>query len=98
MLGWGANFRNSFIDNRVAEGNHVWNYATKPTPIENPEEWPYFPGGTKTIEPWFFGSLTNDQGPPTDPGVEIDAFLALNRFIVFRNNAVDSNGGVVVRI
>ena len=41
MLGWGANFRNSFIGNRVAEGNHVWNYATKPNPIDNPEEWPY---------------------------------------------------------
>jgi hypothetical protein len=42
-------------------GNHVWNYATKPTPTQNPGMVDYFPGGSKTIEPWFFGSLTNDQ-------------------------------------
>jgi hypothetical protein len=50
-----------FVDNEVLEGNHVWNYNTKPRPEENPSEYPYFPGGSKTIEPWFFGSLTNDQ-------------------------------------
>jgi hypothetical protein len=61
MLGWGANFRNSFIGNTVEEGNHVWNYNTLPTPSQDPSEYPYFPGGSKTIEPWFFGSLTNDQ-------------------------------------
>ena len=57
----------------------------------------YFPGGSKTIEPWFFGSLTNDQGEPVDPTPARDADLALNRFIVFRNTMVRSNGGVVVR-
>ena len=58
----------------------------------------YFPGGSKTIEPWFFGSLTNDQGAPVDPGPQsFDPDLALNRFIVFRGNIVRSNGGIVVR-
>lgn len=89
--GWGANFRNSFIDNEVTEGNHVWNYATKPTPAEDPALVDYFPGGSKTIEPWFFGSLTNDQGPPVDPaGPSLDPDLALNRFIVFRGTTVRS--------
>ena len=56
----------------------------------------YFPGGSKTIEPWFFGSLTNDQGAPVDPGpATFDNELALNRFIVFRGNKVRSNGGIV---
>ena len=57
----------------------------------------YFPGGSKTIEPWFFGSLTNDQGEPVDPSPPVDADLALNRFIVLRGNKVHSNGGIVVR-
>lgn len=39
----------------------VWNYATKPTSATDPALADYFPGGSKTIEPWFFGSLTNDQ-------------------------------------
>ena len=91
--GWGANFRNSFIDNYVAEGNHVWNYNTRPNSAEDPAMADYFPvrqlaqrlhlslelrhavrlrhldhhpieqGGSKTIEAWFFGSLTNDREP-----------------------------------
>lgn len=98
MTCWGMNFRNQFIDNELVEGNHVWNYDTKPTPIQNPAEVDYFPGGSKTIEPWFFGSLTNDQGAPVDPGnATYDPELALNRFIVFRSNKVESNGGIVVR-
>ena len=97
-MGWGANLRNSFIDNEVTEGNHVWNYNTKPTSATDPALADYFPGGSKTIEPWFFGSLTNDQGSPVDPGpAKWDNELALNRFIVFRGNKVRSNGGIVVR-
>jgi hypothetical protein len=60
--GMGPNYRMTFVDNEVVEGNHVWNYATKPTSATDPNQYPYFPGGSKTIEPWFFGSLTNDQG------------------------------------
>lgn len=57
-----ANLRNSFIDNTVVEGNHVWNYNTLPTPATKPDSYPYYPGGSKTVEPWFFASLTNEQG------------------------------------
>ena len=28
--GWGTNHRNMLLDNRVVEGNHVYNYDTKP--------------------------------------------------------------------
>jgi hypothetical protein len=37
------------------------------------------------------------QGAPIDPGPPIDANIAMNRFIVFRDNVVKSNGGMVVR-
>jgi hypothetical protein len=94
---WGANFHASFIDNYVAEGNHVWNYNTAPTPEEDPAMSPYSPGGSKTIEPWFFGSLTNDQGAPVDHGAPKLFTGAFNRFLVFRGNHVRSNGGIVVR-
>ena len=92
-----ANLRNAFIDNVVAEGNHVWNYNTSPGPAEDPSVYPYFPGGSKTVEPWFFASLTNEQGPPIDPGPSYGFEGAFNRFITFRGNRVDSNGGIVVR-
>jgi hypothetical protein len=55
---WGPNLRNVFYDNVVKEGNHVYNYAT------TGDGSPYHAGGSKTIEPWSFGSLSNDQGPP----------------------------------
>jgi len=98
ITAWGANLRVSFIDNEVAEGNHVWNWATKPNSAQDPSNYPYFPGGSKTIEPWFFGSLTNDQGMGIDPSKPTNPFTgAFNRFVVFRGNAVKSNGGVVVR-
>lgn len=94
-MGWGRTFAivllttSSFIDNVVTEGNHVWNYNTKPTSATDPPLADYFPGGSKTIEPWFFGALANDQGasvdPPT-PGGPFDNQLALNRFVVFRAN------------
>lgn len=91
-----ANLGNSFVDNTVLEGNHVWNYNTQPNPSQDPSMYPYFPGGSKTVEPWFFASLTNEQGPPVDP--HDDGFRgAFNRFIVFRGNTVNSNGGIVVR-
>ena len=92
-----ANLRNSFIDNVVVEGNHVWNYNTSPGPAEDPSVYPYFPGGSKTVEPWFFASLTNEQGPPIDPSPPGEFEGAFNRFITFRGNIVDSNGGIVVR-
>lgn len=92
-----ANLRNSFIDNEVLEGNHVWNYNTHPNPGEDPSLYPYFPGGSKTVEPWFFASLTNEQGPPIDPSPKGDFDGAFNRFITFRGNKVHSNGGIVVR-
>jgi hypothetical protein len=83
--GWGANFRVQFADNVVEEGNHVFNYNTKPY---SP---PYHPGGSKTVEPWFFASITNDQAQY--PGFK----GAFNRFIVFRGNEVKSNGGIDVK-
>lgn len=46
---------------------------------------------------WTYALCPGLQGPPTDPGVPIDGDMALNRFIVFRDNIVDSNGGLVVR-
>tara|TARA_B110000208_G_C11750598_1_gene423310 strand:- start:186 stop:797 length:612 start_codon:yes stop_codon:yes gene_type:complete len=94
-----ANLRNQFIDNEVLEGNHVWNYATHPNPGEpgGPGQFPYFPGGSKTIEPWFFGSLTNEQGMPIDPSAADGFTGGFNRFIVMRGNVVRSNGGIVVR-
>jgi hypothetical protein len=92
-----ANLRNSFIDNTVVEGNHAWNYNTLPNPKTDPNMYPYFPGGSKTIEPWWFGSLTNEQGPPIDPTPGTGFTGAFNRFIIFRGNQVASNGGLVVR-
>ena len=96
---WGPNFRNVFYDNIVKEGNHVYNYDTTNDPAS------YHAGGSKTIEPWSFGSMSNDQGPPwepvpANPAYRINCSLsigncfkgALNRFIVFRNNKVNSNG------
>ena len=66
---------------QVVEGNHVWNYNTNDPAL--PGGFPYFPGGSKTVEPWFFASLTNEQGMPIDP--DDDGFHGgFNRFIVFR--------------
>ena len=96
-VSWGASFRNSCVDNEVTEGNHVWNYIAGPNHTSDSKYFPYYPGGSKMIEPWFFGSLTNDQGAPNDPGPVFGADLALNRFIVFRGNRVRSHGGFVVR-
>ena len=96
-VSWGASFKNICIDNEVVEGNHVWNYLAGPNLTSDKQYFPYYPGGSKTIEPWFFGSLTNDQGGPEDPGRVFGADLALNRFIVFRGNVVRSHGGIVVR-
>eukprot|EP00039_Didymoeca_costata_P023790 m.8277 g.8277 ORF g.8277 m.8277 type:complete len:915 (-) comp3864_c0_seq1:40-2784(-) len=95
--GKNANLCNSFIENTIEEGNHVWNYNTHPNPIEDPTTYPYFPGGSKTIEPWSFASLTNEQGPPIDPKPSTGFDGAFNRFITFRGNKVNSNGGIVVR-
>ena len=81
----------------VVEGNHVWNYATHPTVGEDPSSWPYFPGGSKTIEPWFFGSLTNDQGMGSGDTANISFKGGFNRFIVMRGNIVRNNGGIIVR-
>eukprot|EP00041_Stephanoeca_diplocostata_P029767 m.886641 g.886641 ORF g.886641 m.886641 type:complete len:955 (-) comp23627_c0_seq5:567-3431(-) len=90
-----ANLRQQFIDNTVVEGNHVWNYNTKPN---DPGEFPYFPGGSKTLEPWFFGALTNGQGMPIDPFIGPTGFMgAFDRFIVMRGNRVASNGGIVIK-
>eukprot|EP00051_Salpingoeca_urceolata_P024169 m.421658 g.421658 ORF g.421658 m.421658 type:complete len:919 (-) comp20198_c0_seq6:105-2861(-) len=93
---WGANLMNEFVYNVVLEGNHVWNYNTQPAPpkVPGPE---YYPGGSKTTEPWFFGSLTNDQGEPSEFGPPKAFTGAFNRFIVFRGNRVMNNGGLVVR-
>ena len=49
------------------------------------------------MEPWFFASLTNGQGPPIDPGPPGNFHGAFNRFITFRGNTVRNNGGIVVR-
>ena len=78
----------------------MYNWATLPNSADDPSLESYFPGGSKTIEPWWFGSLTNDQGMPVeaDAGSAPAAFTdAFNRLIVFRGNVVDSNGGIVVR-
>merc|ERR1719174_1063257 len=37
-----ANLHVSFVDNDVLEGNHVWNYATKPDSADDPSKYPYF--------------------------------------------------------
>jgi len=95
--GWGANQRNQFLNNTVLEGNHVYNYATLPNSASDPSMEAYFPGGSKTIEPWFFGSLTNDQGLPVEARPTANFTNAFNRLIVFRQNRVLSNGGIVVR-
>jgi len=96
-ISWGASFRNSCVENEVSEGNHVWNDIAGPNRTSDAQFFPYYAGGSKTIEPWFFGSLTNDQGAPDDPGPVFGADLALNRFIVFRGNVIRSHGGIVVR-
>lgn len=97
-----ANLRNSFIDNEVVEGNHVWNYDTNQPKL--PGGFPYFPGGSKTVEPWFYASLTNEQGMPIDPtnntfhnAPAMKFKGGFNRFITFRGNKVRSNGGIVIR-
>jgi len=99
--GFGTNVRNQFIDNHVVEGNHVFNYNTHPTVEEDSRYEAYFVGGSKIIEPWFFGSLTNDQGPPVEARWEDSLAYpfqdAFNRLIVFKNNVVDSNGGIEIR-
>merc|ERR1712216_214750 len=75
----------------------VYNYNTKPNSAQDPAQEAYFPGGSKTIEPWSFGSLTNDQGLPVEAGPAGAFQDAFNRLIVLRGNSVDSNGGIVVR-
>jgi hypothetical protein len=92
---WGPNLRNVFYDNVALEGNHVYNYNTI-------SDCQYHAGGSKTIEPWSFGSLSNDQGVPWEPPSPYDpgpkGFKgALNRFIVLRGNLIKSNGGIVIR-
>eukprot|EP01050_Picozoa_sp_SAG11_P025534 SAG11_NODE_5794_length_1462_cov_1.330154_2_plen_105_part_00 len=66
------------------------NYNTNSPAL--PGGFPYFPGGSKTVEPWFFASLTNEQGMPIDPTKEGMPALAhhgaFNRFITFRGNKV----------
>jgi hypothetical protein len=100
---WGPNYRNVFYDNLVLEGNHVFNYDTHYSKEQQNISVEYYPGGSKTIEPWTFGSLTNDQGPPFEPSASNDCVGsqcfkgALNRFIVLRGNIVKSNGGLLIR-
>ena len=109
---WNPNLQVSFVDNTVVEGNHVWNYNLRwvppkprvpPVPSDPRSITEYHPGGSKALEPWSFGSLTNEQGFPVDwaPNGSCTTdpcfFGAMNRFIVFRGNRVRSNGGVVVR-
>mmetsp|Transcript_25751 Transcript_25751/g.68847 ORF Transcript_25751/g.68847 Transcript_25751/m.68847 type:complete len:198 (+) Transcript_25751:713-1306(+) len=96
--GWGTNHRNMLLDNRVVEGNHVYNYDTKPNSAQDPGAAAYFPGGSKTIEPWWFGSLTNDQGEPVEHAASAANFTdAFNRLIVIKGNIIESNGGIIVR-
>ena len=86
------------LDNVVVEGNHVYNYDTKPNSATDAAYDAYFPGGSKTIEPWWFGSLTNDQGMPVERSPKAANFTgAFNRLIVIKRNTVRSNGGIVVR-
>ena len=81
----------------------MWNYNTNDPAL--PGGFPYFPGGSKTVEPWFYASLTNEQGMPIDPPGSFAGHPypaeslhgGFNRFITFRNNVVRSNGGVVIR-
>ena len=91
---WGPNIRQVFYDNVIKEGNHVYNYNTN-------GDAQYHAGGSKNIEPWSFGSLSNDQGPPWEPPSKYNpgptGFKgALNRFITMRGNIVESNGGIRV--
>jgi len=111
-LVWNPNLRVSFVDNEVVEGNHIWNYnlnwvppkpRVPPVPADTRSITSYHPGGSKALEPWSFGSLTNEQGFPVDwsPNGSCTTdpcfYGAMNRFIVFRGNKVRSNGGVVIR-
>lgn len=78
-------FHNQALDNVIEEGNHVWNYADtdydKGHPAHNTV--PY--KGTR-IEPWWFASLC--FGP---------ANVSLSRFIVFRGNRIENNGGINIQ-
>ena len=96
--GWGTNQRNMLRDNTFVEGNHVYNYATKPNSADDPAASAYFPGGSKTLEPWTIGSLTNDQGMPVEHSAKRANFTgAFNRLIVIAGNVIENNGGIVVR-
>ena len=50
---------NVFYDNVVLEGNHIYNYDTHYSKEQQNISVDYCPGGSKTIEPWTFGSLTD---------------------------------------
>jgi len=40
----------------VLEGNHVWNSIAGPNHTSDDKYFPYYAGGSKMIEPWFFGT------------------------------------------
>ena len=87
MHGWDPNIHVQFLDNMFIEGQHLWVYNGCDNGCEV-----YRPGGANTIEPYSIGALSNEQ--PKSNG---DTFTgALNRFLVFTNNSIDSNGGILL--
>merc|ERR1712232_1416177 len=73
------------LDNVIEEGNHVWNYADTDYDKGLPAHVTRTYTGDR-IEPWWFASLC--FGPPD---------VSLSRFIVFRGNRIESNGGINIQ-
>lgn len=115
LLSWGRssgggtycpNINVQFLDNRVVEGNHWWNY-------NGSYPWIDGVGHPKTIEPYFIGIFASDQdpqpcmpcaqrglAPPCDPcpPSRPQGFQgALNHLITLRGNVMENNGGISVR-
>ena len=95
---YSPNLRIQFLDNTIEEGNHLWNWnATYPYPHP------------KTIEPYSMGVLGSDQDPqpcmpyphgnkgPCPAPTTARFQGSINHHIIFRRNAIENNGGVVVR-
>lgn len=76
---------NQALGNTIEEGNHVWNYNDQDYDKSHPAHADSAYHGDR-IEPWWFCSLS--FGPPS---------VSLSRFIVFRGNSVENNGGINIQ-
>ena len=101
-LVWNPNLQVSFVDNEIVEGNHVWNYNLKfvppkprlpPVPVDPRSITEYHPGGSKALEPWGFGSLTNEyDSTHTNSQHSLISRDSSERLVVVAGKAFPSTG------